>query len=247
MKKSDLVEHKQRSLEEVSDMFDKTSENYDLLNFIFSFGMDGGWRRKAVREALRTECRRVLDVCTGTGETAIALAKNLQGGAQINGVDFSRKSLERGREKILDQGLAEHINLSHGDATDLPFADGTFDAVTITFGLRNLSDREKGLKEFLRVTRPEGCLVCLEFSHPPNRVVAASSAFYIHKVIPQIARLFRTDGQAYYYLGETIRDFPDAPKLAGIIESTGWEEVSYKYMGLGGVAIHYAIKKIKSN
>lgn len=242
MRDEELIDHETRDPAEVSRMFDRIAAGYDRLNHIMSLGMDIGWRKRVAEETGRVECRRILDVCCGTGDTAIELARFWAGRAQVDGIDVSAESVRLGRDKVAAKGLTGLVQLADGDALALPFDDGRFDAVTITFGLRNLSRRLEGLKEFRRVARPEGRLVCLEFSHPPNRLIHAPYMFYISRVVPLIARLVRTDVAAYRYLGLTVRAFPTAPELSDLIGQAGWREVSYNHLLFGAVAIHTAQK-----
>ena len=232
------IDHKNRDAEKVEQMFSNIASRYDLLNHVLSFGMDFGWRKKVARETGKTNCRDIIDVCTGTGDMAIELCKFWKGKAHIEGLDFSGELIEVGRKKVRQADLQSKINFREGNAEKLPYDDEKFDAVTITFGLRNIHDRLKALKEFYRVTKPGGCFVCLEFSQPPNPVFSGVYFFYLMKIAPLVSKMLGSDPAAYQYLGNTIRDFPSPDKLCRLIESAGWKNVSYRLLAGGIVAIH---------
>jgi demethylmenaquinone methyltransferase/2-methoxy-6-polyprenyl-1,4-benzoquinol methylase len=237
------IDHKERDAKKVEQMFSSIAPRYDLLNHVLSFGLDFGWRRKVARETARIDCRRILDVCTGTGDMAVDLSRFWKGRAFVEGIDFSRELLAIAREKAKKAGLDDKITFREGNAERLPYENEQFDAVTITFGLRNINNREYALREFLRVTRSGGCFVCLEFSRPTTLVFQKTYSFYLLKIVPFISRIFGSNSAAYEYLGNTIRDFPPPAALAGLIESAGWKNVAYKKLAGGIVAIHRGEKK----
>ncbi len=236
------IDHKKRDAKKVEEMFSKIATRYDFLNHLLSLGFDIGWRKKVAKETGKTDCRRILDVCTGTGDMAIELCRFWKGSVHVDGLDFSRGLIEVGKNKVKKANLGDKITLKEGNAEKLPYENEQFDAITITFGLRNINDRLKALKEFYRVTRPGGCFVCLEFSQPTNLVFAKIYSFYLTKFVPFISRMFGSDPVAYEYLGNTIKDFPPPPELANLITAAGWREVSYRKLEVGIVAIHRGIK-----
>jgi len=237
------IDHKKRDAKKVEQMFSQIAARYDLLNHVLSLGLDSGWRKKVARETGDTDCRRVLDVCTGTGDMAIELCNFRKGRALVEGMDFSHELIEIARKKSKKAGLDDKITFREGNAESLPYRDEQFDAVTITFGLRNINNRGKALKEFYRVTRPGGCFVCLEFSHPANPVFQKIYSLYLLNVVPFVSRLFGSDPAAYQYLGNTIKDFPPPAGLVSLIESAGWKNATYKKLAGGIVAIHRGIKE----
>ena len=236
------IDHRTRDARKVEQMFSGISGRYDLLNHVLSLGLDYAWRRKVAQETGKVHCRRILDVCTGTGDMAIELSRYWKNKAQIDGLDFSGELINVGRRKVEVSKLQNVITFREGNAENLPYENMQYDAVTITFGLRNINDRLKALKEFYRVTKPGGCFVCLEFSQPVNPVFSRIYFFYLMRVAPFISRLLGSDPAAYQYLGNTIKEFPPPGELAEVIESAGWRDVSYKILTGGIVAIHTGYK-----
>jgi demethylmenaquinone methyltransferase / 2-methoxy-6-polyprenyl-1,4-benzoquinol methylase len=219
---------------EVAAMFDEVAPRYDLTNTVLSLGQDRGWRT-AVRDALRLQPgERVLDLAAGTATSSAALATT---GARVVGSDFSLGMLRVGA-KAGHRG----VELVAGDALRLPFADGAFDAATISFGLRNTADAERALRELLRVTRPGGRLVVCEFSHPtwaPFRTVYVE---YLMKALPAVARRVSSDPAAYEYLAESIRAWPTQSELAAVLQRVGWGSVAWRDLTGGIVALHRATR-----
>jgi demethylmenaquinone methyltransferase/2-methoxy-6-polyprenyl-1,4-benzoquinol methylase len=238
----DGIDHKKRDAKTVEQMFSRIASRYDLLNHLLSLGLDIGWRKRVAKETGKINCRRILDVCTGTGDMAIELCRFWTDKAHVDAIDFSHELIEIGRKKIKRANMDERITLREGNAERLPYEDRQFDALTITFGLRNISDRPGALREFYRVTRPGGCFICLEFSQPTNRLFEGIYSFYLMKLVPLVSGILGSDSAAYKYLGNTIRDFPSPFELAGLIESAGWKEVTCQRLAGGIVAIHRAVK-----
>ncbi len=236
------VNHKDRTPREVKRMFSRIALRYDLLNHLLSLGLDFGWRKKVSEQTARTECRRILDVCTGTGDMAISLCHYWKEKAHIDAIDFSPELLAIGEMKTKKAGVQDCITFREANAEQIPFSDESFDAVTIAFGLRNIQDRKGALVDFLRVTKPKGCFVCLEFSQPGNRLFSSVYSFYLTRFVPAVSAIFGSDPGAYRYLGETIKDFPTAKQLSRMIEAAGWRNVSYETLAGGIVAIHRAEK-----
>lgn len=237
-----VVDHKRREAEEVAQMFSNIGPRYDLLNHLLSLGLDIGWRKKVARETGRIHCRHILDVCTGTGDMAFELCRFWKGKTQIEGLDFSKDLLERARKKSRHYHFDHAVTFREGNAEMLPYPDTMFDAITITFGLRNVTHRLIALQEFYRVAKPGACFICLEFSQPQNPVFSIVYSFYLMKFVPLVSRLLGSDPAAYQYLGNTIKDFPPPSELASQIASAGWEDVSYETLSGGIVAIHKGMK-----
>ncbi|MBV7362953.1 class I SAM-dependent methyltransferase [Actinomycetaceae bacterium TAE3-ERU4] len=218
----------------VAGMFDKVAKNYDLANDLMTLGWDRIWRR-AVRKALNPKPgQRILDLAAGTGTSTAYLA---QSGAKLVAGDFSHGMIEQGRKK--------HPNLEFvwADAMDLPFADNEFDAATISFGLRNIADTQKGLSEMARVVRPGGTLLVAEFSRPVFGPARQAYELYLKTFLQGISGLVQDNPEAYTYLAESILQWPDQKKLSQIISECGWENVEYRNLTGGIVALHRATKK----
>lgn len=212
-------------------MFDTVAARYDLTNDVLSLGQDRRWRRSVVRALDVRAGERVLDLAAGTGTSSEPLAA---AGAQVVPADFSMGMLQVGRRRRPD------LPFSAADATRLPFADGVFDAVTISFGLRNVVDPDAALRELLRVTQPGGRLLVCEFSHPtwaPWRTVYSR---YLMRALPAIARRVSSDPESYVYLAESIRAWPDQAALAARLQQAGWCDVAWRDLSAGIVALHRA-------
>ncbi len=235
------IYYREPNSKKVEQMFSHISSRYDLLNHVLSFGLDSRWRKACARETGRVNCQRILDVCTGSGDMAIELSKFWRDKVYIDALDFSQELIEIGKRKIQKSGL-RNITFKKADAELLPYNNEEFDAITIAFGLRNIQNKLKALKEFYRVTKPNGCFICLEFSRPTNPFLEKLYFFYLIKIIPLISRLLGSDPEAYRYLGDTIKDFLNANELADLIRSAGWKNVTYKLLTCGIVAIHLGKK-----
>ncbi len=216
---------------EVASMFDAVAQRYDLTNTVLSLGQDRFWRR-ATRSALRIGSGdKVLDLAAGTAVSTVELARS---GAWCVAADFS--------VGMLAAGGGRDVPKVAGDATRLPFADDVFDAVTISFGLRNVVDHAAGLREMARVTRPGGRLVVCEFSTPTNKLFATAYKEYLMQALPRIARKVSSNSDAYVYLAESIRAWPDQAQLAHRIADAGWSTVRWRNLSGGIVALHAAVK-----
>ena len=219
---------------EVAAMFDEVAARYDLTNTVLSLGQDRGWRRAVARALDLRPGQRVLDLAAGTATSSAGLARS---GADVVGCDFSLGMLQVGR-----RAGHEGVELVAGDALSLPFADDSFDAVTISFGLRNTADVDRALAEMLRVTRPGGRLVVCEFSHPtwaPFRTVYVE---YLMKALPTVATRVSSDPAAYVYLAESIRAWPVQAALAVHLQRAGWASVGWRDLTGGIVALHRGTK-----
>ncbi|WP_083563651.1 demethylmenaquinone methyltransferase [Boudabousia liubingyangii] len=228
-----LAEHVDKTPERVASMFDSIAERYDLTNDLMTFGWDRVWRR-AVRQAVYPQSGdQILDLAAGTGTSSKHLAA---WGADVTACDFSEGMLARGRE------LHPDLNFVWGDAMDLPFEDNSFDAVTISFGLRNVADTKKAMSEMLRVVRPGGKLVICEFSRPVFSPFRAAYDAYLKTMLQVISRTVQENGEAYSYLADSILQWPDQDGLAHMLMETGWEDVEYRNLTGGIVALHRAVK-----
>jgi len=236
------IDHKERDAEKVEQMFSKIADRYDLLNHVLSLGLDIRWRKRVAVETGRVDCHRILDVCTGTGDMAMELCRFWKGRVHIEGLDFSHELIEIGRKKIERANLNNKITFREGNAEMLPYENEYFEAITITFDLRNIQNRLKALREFYRVTKPGGCFVCLEFSQPFKPVFARIYFFYLMKFVPWMSKILGSNPEAYQYLGNTIKDFPHPLELIKLIESSGWKDVTHKKLAGGIVAIHQGYK-----
>ena len=221
-------------------MFDDISPRYDFLNHFLSFGIDHLWRKKLVGLLKPVRPARILDVACGTGDLTIALA-SLQP-ETIVGIDISAGMLEIGRKKAAARGLLEMISFIPGDAEGIPFPDASFDAVTVAFGVRNFVDRDAGFREILRVLRPGGRLVILEFSTPTGPVFGPLYRLYLNRVLPRIGDRTAGQGGAYGYLAKTIGGFPSPPELAGMLRDAGFAAAGWTPLTGGIVCVHTAVK-----
>lgn len=216
---------------DVASMFDDVGAKYDLTNTILSFGQDARWRRRT-RERLQLKPgEKVLDLAAGTAVSTVELAKS---GAWCVACDFSQGMLAAGRDRDVPKVV--------GDGMQLPFADNSFDAVTISYGLRNIHDHEAGLREMARVTRPGGRLTIAEFSTPVVPVFGTVYKEYLMRLLPQVARVVSSNPEAYIYLAESIRAWPDQEGLAQVINDNGWADAGWQNLSLGIVALHSAVK-----
>ena len=227
----------------VNSMFGRIARRYDLTNRLLSGGMDLWWRRRLVAAVRRTAPKDVLDLATGSGDVAFALARRLPPSTPITGMDFCQPMLDAAEVKKAAAGPVRYANIVflQGDGLALPISDACFDAVTISFGLRNLADRALGLREMHRVLRPGGRLFVLEFSQP-TRWFRPVYFFYLRKILPFIAGVVTGDRAAYVYLNETIEQFPGRAALAEEIRAAGFSNVSARGMTFGIVALHEATR-----
>jgi len=217
-------------------MFDEVAAHYDLTNTLLSIGNSVLWRISTRRAINPQSGERVLDVAAGTGTSSVALSRS---GASIVAVDFSRGMIEVGRQKYANN---PHIEFVEADANALPFADASFDVVTISFGLRNIVWPKGALVEFFRVLKPGGRIVICEFSTPPVAWVRASYQAYLKHGMPIVARLASSNPAAYSYLYESITTWPDQPALSGWLRGAGFDRVAYRNLTGGVVALHRGVK-----
>lgn len=212
-------------------MFDRIAHRYDLLNRVLSFGVDQGWRRRAVRAMELGPEGRALDVATGTADLALRMARMVPG-VRVTGVDPSQNMLEVGRGKVEAGGLSGRVALEMGDAEALPFDDGVFDASAIAFGIRNVPDRERGMREMARVTRRGGRVVVLELSEPRGGIMGPLARFHIHTLVPRVGALL-SGAREYRYLQESIAAFPPPDEFAAIMERAGLRVLEVRPLTFG--------------
>ena len=226
----------------VERMFSAIAPRYDFLNRLLSAGRDRVWRREAIRATRLPTDGRLLDVCTGTADMALETAHQFPT-ATIAGVDFSGPMIDRGRQKVARARLTGRVVLSVAPAEALPFPDEIFDAATVAFGLRNVTDRCLVLAEMCRVLKPGGRAVVLEFTTPPGRLFRRLYLWYFHRVLPVIGGLISGHRSAYAYLPASVGEFPPPKELAAWVEQAGFRDVSYRLLTGGIVAIHVGKKK----
>jgi demethylmenaquinone methyltransferase/2-methoxy-6-polyprenyl-1,4-benzoquinol methylase len=226
----------------VRTMFGAIARRYDLLNHLLSLSLDVRWRRDAAREAGHETSLRVLDLCGGTGDLSVALAQRDDPPSLVVCCDFSHPMLALARPKFARKGLGDRCVVVEGDALRLPFRDGSFDVVTIGFGVRNLADMSAGFGEILRVLAPGGRLVVLEFSRPTGPLMSKLYGFYLKTVVPRLGDGASGRRGAYVYLARTIGQFPAPDLLAGMIRETGFAAVGWRPLTGGIVCVHTALK-----
>lgn len=226
--------------QQVEQMFDTISGNYDSLNRMISLGTDQGWRRKVLKMVSDTNPESILDIATGTGDLAILLSKS--NAKRIVGLDLSAGMLEVGKSKVSALGLQNKIEMIQGDSENLPFQDNTFDAITVAFGIRNFENLEKGLSEILRVLKPNGIFVILETSVPTNFPFKQGYNFYMKTFMPLMGKVFSKDQKAYEYLSESAKNFPYGEKLNAILQKVGLKNVKHNPQTMGVATIYSASK-----
>jgi demethylmenaquinone methyltransferase/2-methoxy-6-polyprenyl-1,4-benzoquinol methylase len=227
--KADLTKKPQQ----VAEMFDGVAKNYDKANDLLSFGSARIWRKKVAKLVNSQPGQKILDLAAGTGSSSIVFMRE---GVKVVAADFSKGMLEEGRKRHPE------LEFVYADASALPFADKEFDTVTISFGIRNVEKIEVALAEMLRVLKPGGKLVVCEFSRIPNKQLHALYRFYLRNILPTLSALVSKTPEAYSYLAESIDAWPSQQELVKIIESAGFESVSYINQTLGIVAIHSGFK-----
>ena len=232
----------QSKKEQVEMMFDNIAPTYDKLNHIMSLNIDRIWRRRVMRIVRRAKAHKIMDVATGTGDLAIAMAKRVDR-TQILGVDLSEEMLAVARRKIEKQGLEERIMLAKGDAENLDMVTSeSIDAATVSFGVRNFENIERGLSEIYRTLKPGGKLVVLEFSMPKNRLVRWVYSQYAHRLLPRIGGMISKDKQAYTYLPDSVEEFPAPERFAEILRGVGFKSVKTRSQSFGIAYIYDATK-----
>jgi len=227
--------------ERVSTIFSSIADRYDLFNSMASMGIDKGWRRELVRAAHLAPSSRVLDLASGTGDVAFALA-DLGRPAEVVATDFNAEMLAVAEKKAAEKPPAVPVSFSLADAQALPFDDESFDVVTVAFGVRNFPDRERNFAEVLRVLRPGGRYIILEFSRPGFAPWRGAYHIYLRHAIPAIGGALTGDRDGFVYLNDSIRQFPTQAQLAAELRRAGFTQISWKDLSGGIVALHTAVK-----
>jgi demethylmenaquinone methyltransferase/2-methoxy-6-polyprenyl-1,4-benzoquinol methylase len=224
---------------QVRGMFDRIAGVYDLMNSAMTAGLHHEWRQRAVERTGVGPGSDALDVCCGTGDLALELRRQIGPDGRVVGSDFSEPMLELARRKSGDQGLP--VEFGWADALDLPYGEGSFDAVTIGFGARNLADLERGIAEMTRVLRPGGRLVILELTRPQRQPLSGFYSLWFDRLVPVLGTL-AGDPEAYSYLPDSVRSFPEPERLAGMLDAAGLAEIRWLLLAGGIIAIHSATK-----
>ena len=232
---SDLTKKKQ-----VEQMFDNISPKYDLLNRILSGGIDIQWRKEVIKMVKAANPSTILDIATGTGDLAIMMAKNTT--AQITGLDLSAGMLEVGKKKVVAENLTDRVTMVQGDSENLPFADNSFDVITVSFGVRNFENLEKGLSEINRILKPGGTFIILEFSYPTAFPMKQLYTFYSKNILPAIGKLISKDQSAYTYLPDSVAAFPHGEEMKGILKNVKFNQPIDKKLTFGIASIYKSIK-----
>jgi len=227
--------------EQVATMFNNISGTYDFLNHFLSLGIDIIWRKKAIRELSSLRPRIMLDVATGTGDFAFEAIKILKP-EKIIGVDISTGMLDVARKKIAGRNLQHTFTLQTGDSEGLHFEDNHFDAITVAFGVRNYENLEKGLSDMLRVLKPGGKIVILEFSKPVVFPVKQAYNFYFKHLLPVFGKIFSRDARAYTYLNESVIAFPDGRSFTQLMDKVGYKQTKHRPLTFGISAIYTGTK-----
>ncbi len=226
--------------EQVQSMFGRVAGRYDLLNRVMTAGLDRTWRERAVERAELSPGDSALDVCCGTGDLTLELAKRVAPGGHVVGCDFSEPMLDLAREKAAARGV-DGVRFEWADALSLPYDAGRFDAVAVGFGVRNLADLDRGLNEMARVLRPGGRLVILEITQPTRPPLSTFFSLWFDRVVPLLGR-FSDDEGAYSYLPESVRSFPPPARLAEMMHAAGFERIRWTVLAGGIIAIHGGVR-----
>lgn len=226
--------------EQVATMFNNISKNYDGLNRVISFGIDVSWRKKVVKIISKNNPKQILDIATGTGDLALMMSS--LNPEKIIGLDISEGMLEVGKEKIANANLSDKIDMVVGDSENMPFEDNTFDAITVSFGVRNFANLDKGLTEIRRVLKPNGTFVVLETSNPTKFPFKQGYKFYTAFILPIIGKIFSKDKVAYSYLSESANYFPFGEAFDNILKKNGFMNTEHKPVTFGVATIYSATK-----
>ncbi len=228
-------------VQRVRGVFDSVASRYDLMNDLMSGGLHRLWKRFTVEQAAVRRGQAILDLAGGTGDLAGKFASQLGSGGHIVLADINASMLRQGRRRLIDAGVAGNLSIAQVDAENLPFADASFDCITIAFGLRNVTEKEAALASMLRVLKPGGKLLILEFSKPAEAIKAAYD-LYSFKVLPVLGKLVADDAESYQYLAESIRMHPDQDELKDMLRDAGFERCRYHNLAGGIVALHVGYK-----
>jgi demethylmenaquinone methyltransferase/2-methoxy-6-polyprenyl-1,4-benzoquinol methylase len=230
--------------QQVTEMFDNIAGRYDFLNRMLSAGIDVNWRKKAISQLKKEKPKEILDVATGTADMAIMACRILDP-EKIIGIDISEQMLELGRKKVEKEGFNRFIQLQTGDCETINFSNNSFDAVMVAFGVRNFENLGNGLKEMLRVLKPGGKLVVLEFSKPSIKIFRSLYYLYMGIVAPEVARWFSQNKISYEYLNQSAKLFPDRQQFVDILNNAGYSDTSYKPLSAGICCIYSGRKPLR--
>lgn len=226
----------------VRGVFDSVASQYDIMNDLMSLGIHRIWKRVAIQLSNVRAGEKVLDLAGGTGDLTMLFEKRVGDKGEVVLADINAAMLRTGRDRLIDKGLAGNIRYAQVNAECLPFADNTFDCVCIAFGLRNVTDKDAALRSILRVLKPGGRLIVLEFSHPTDPVTEKVYDFYSFKLLPKIGAVVAKDEDSYRYLAESIRMHPKQDELKAMMEKAGFDRCEYFNMTQGIVAVHRGYK-----
>jgi demethylmenaquinone methyltransferase/2-methoxy-6-polyprenyl-1,4-benzoquinol methylase len=226
----------------VADVFHSVASNYDLMNDLMSAGVHRLWKRMTIEMSGVRPGNKVLDIAGGTGDLAAKFSRIVGKDGYVVLADINESMLKVGRDRLMDLGVVDNVKFSQSDAQYLPFPDNTFDIITIAFGLRNVTDKELALKSMLRVLKPGGRLLVLEFSKPGNPVLSKIYDTYSFNILPKLGKLFADDAESYQYLAESIRMHPDQQTLMAMMNDAGFTNTDFHNMTGGVVALHRGVK-----
>lgn len=226
----------------VAGVFHSVADNYDLMNDLMSAGIHRLWKHTTIEMSGVRKGHKVLDIAGGTGDLAAKFSKIVGSEGSVVLADINESMLKVGRDRLIDRGITENVTFSQADAQYLPFPDNTFNIITIAFGLRNVTDKDMALRSMLRVLKPGGKLLILEFSKPTSSLLSKIYDTYSFNVLPRLGRVFANDSDSYKYLAESIRMHPDQSTLLQMLDSAGFENTDFHNMTGGVVALHRGIK-----
>ena len=226
----------------VAGVFHSVADNYDLMNDLMSAGIHRLWKHITIEMSGVRKGHKVLDIAGGTGDLAAKFSEIVGSEGSVVLADINESMLKVGRDRLIDRGITENVTFSQADAQYLPFPDNTFDVITIAFGLRNVTDIDMALRSMLRVLKPGGKLLILEFSKPTSSLLSKIYDTYSFNVLPRLGKVFANDSDSYKYLAESIRMHPDQSSLLHMLDSAGFENTDFHNMTGGVVALHRGIK-----
>ncbi len=226
----------------VADVFHSVAGKYDLMNDLMSLGVHRLWKRYTLELCGVRPGQKVLDLAGGTGDLAAAFAPLVGPGGEVVLADINESMIKVGRERLVDKGIVGNVAYVQANAEELPFPDNHFDRVTIAFGLRNVTDKDRALRSIFRVLKPGGALLVLEFSKPTDNTIRQLYDKYSFHILPRLGKLITNDAESYRYLAESIRMHPDQDTLLGMLESAGYEKCEYFNLSTGIVALHRGYK-----
>ena len=226
----------------VAGVFHSVADNYDLMNDLMSAGIHRLWKHMTIEMSGVRKGHKVLDIAGGTGDLAAKFSKIVGSEGSVVLADINESMLKVGRDRLIDRGITENVTFSQADAQYLPFPDNTFNVITIAFGLRNVTDKDMALRSMLRVLKPGGKLLILEFSKPTSSLLSKIYDTYSFNVLPRLGKVFANDSDSYKYLAESIRMHPDQSTLLHMLDSAGFENTDFHNITGGVVALHRGIK-----